>query len=195
MQPTETRTVDRRVWVGLTNDAISGATQCHKCPDGLTSAKIGAFYEDCQSCAGLLAALNDPAIVVPGCSQDNGQVYETVVVETTPAGEMCGNGEKTSSEDCDDGNTRNSDGCASDCKIEKNWKCQFQGLGLADRCYPSCGDGKLDRGAETCDDGNQQGKDQHATNRHKHAHYVTSWLCGVAAVGCHNPNPRVPKRV
>lgn len=148
----------RRAWVNPTNNAVSGATQCNTCPDGLTSIKFGSVYEDCQSCEGLLAAADNPNIDIPGCSRTGGVVYVTVV-ETTPTGEMCGNGERTSSEDCDDGNTRNGDGCTSNCMIEKNWKCSGQGPNLPDRCYLACGDGKFDKGAETCDDGNQQDGD------------------------------------
>ena len=39
--------------------------------------------------------------------------------------EKCGKGFRLSSIiQCDDGNLINGDGCNSDCKIEKDWKCK-----------------------------------------------------------------------
>jgi len=51
---------------------------------------------------------------------------------------ICGDGKKTGSEECDDGNTTEGDGCSPTCKNEP---------------VPPCGDGVLDSG-EQCDDGN-----------------------------------------
>jgi cysteine-rich repeat protein len=49
----------------------------------------------------------------------------------------CGNGRIEGQEMCDDGNTRNGDGCSATCQVEP----------------PRCGDGRRE-GAEACDDGN-----------------------------------------
>lgn len=55
---------------------------------------------------------------------------------------LCGNGILEATEECDDGNTTNGDGCSAQCKIE----------------VPVCGNGKLDPG-EQCDDGNTNNND------------------------------------
>ncbi|EKX33056.1 hypothetical protein GUITHDRAFT_81797, partial [Guillardia theta CCMP2712] len=36
---------------------------------------------------------------------------------------VCGDGIKSPSEACDDGNTRPYDGCSSNCTIERLWRC------------------------------------------------------------------------
>ena len=51
---------------------------------------------------------------------------------------VCGDGVREGSEECDDGNRRNGDGCTSRCRIQAE---------------PACGDGNVDR-LEECDDGN-----------------------------------------
>ena len=38
---------------------------------------------------------------------------------------LCGDGRRTSDEECDDGNTDSNDGCNHDCKIEPNYKCSL----------------------------------------------------------------------
>jgi cysteine-rich repeat protein len=55
---------------------------------------------------------------------------------------LCGDGVVQPSEQCDDGNTNNCDGCSAQCRVET----------------PVCGDGRLDCG-EVCDDGNTTGGD------------------------------------
>jgi cysteine-rich repeat protein len=55
----------------------------------------------------------------------------------------CGDGAVAGSEQCDDGNTANGDGCSSVCKIEAN---------------PTCGDGAV-ASTEGCDDGNTAADD------------------------------------
>ncbi len=54
---------------------------------------------------------------------------------------ICGNGVLNTTEECDDGNTVDGDGCSATCTIE------------VDPAGPVCGDGILDAG-EACDDGN-----------------------------------------
>lgn len=65
-------------------------------------------------------------------------------VEPVPA--VCGNGVVESGEDCDDGNTKSSDGCSATCRNECRW------LG-ENGVFQVCGDGIFDYG-ERCDDGN-----------------------------------------
>ncbi len=56
----------------------------------------------------------------------------------SPTG-ACGNGIKEGTEECDDGNTSNNDGCTTACKIAR------------------CGDGYVQAGVEACDAGTQNG--------------------------------------
>lgn len=37
--------------------------------------------------------------------------------------EVCGDGKNMGLVECDDGNRVNQDGCSSDCKIERNYRC------------------------------------------------------------------------
>jgi fibro-slime domain-containing protein len=64
----------------------------------------------------------------------------------------CGNGERASSEACDDGNTESGDGCSYDCRsVEPGFACHPAGT----PCRPiaRCGDRVL-APSEVCDDGN-----------------------------------------
>tara|TARA_Y100000310_G_scaffold336654_1_gene421781 strand:- start:8452 stop:9279 length:828 start_codon:yes stop_codon:yes gene_type:complete len=108
--------------------------------------------------------------------QSNNTEYEEDVIEATlvAAASVCGNGTLEISEECDDSNRRDNDGCNSTCLLEigicgdgivqsllgeqcenathdsslpyQCSKCHFLSL--------SCGDGTKDPGEE-CDDGNQ----------------------------------------
>jgi fibro-slime domain-containing protein len=73
-----------------------------------------------------------------------------------PSGGFCGNGSIERSEQCDDGNSANGDGCSRICQIESNWDCPTEGkpcvyLGV-------CGNGRLTSN-KACDDGNTTGGD------------------------------------
>jgi fibro-slime domain-containing protein len=73
-----------------------------------------------------------------------------------PGGGTCGDGIIERSEQCDDGNTTNGDGCSRICQIEANWDCPTQGqpcdyLGV-------CGNGILTSN-KACDDGNTKDGD------------------------------------
>ena len=57
-------------------------------------------------------------------------------------------------EECDDGDTDNGDGCSSTCTVEPYWDC----TGIPSFCDGICGDGKI-RGLEECDDGDEEAGD------------------------------------
>jgi fibro-slime domain-containing protein len=81
----------------------------------------------------------------------------TRVGSDAPPGPNCGNGELTSDEACDDGNTLSDDGCANNClSVEPGWSCVKPGQ----PCRPiaRCGDG-LAVFPEQCDDGNRTSGD------------------------------------
>src|SRR4051812_46629333 len=64
---------------------------------------------------------------------------------------LCGNGVKNSAtEICDDGNTKNGDGCSATCRVEPGWLCPTPGAACV---AIKCGD-KIVAGQEDCDDGN-----------------------------------------
>ncbi len=74
-----------------------------------------------------------------------------------PPGPNCGNGELTSDEACDDGNTVSGDGCANNClSVEPGYSCVTPGQ--ACRPVARCGDG-LVVFPEQCDDGNKNNGD------------------------------------
>ena len=66
---------------------------------------------------------------------------------------ICSNGIRDTNEQCDDGNTSNTDGCDVACKIEAEYFCKGQGNAIStESCFKPCGNGKRDLGEE-CDDG------------------------------------------
>ncbi|MFA7681635.1 MAG: DUF4215 domain-containing protein [Candidatus Peribacteraceae bacterium] len=62
---------------------------------------------------------------------------------------LCGNSKVESSEECDDGNFAENDGCSPFCKLETGFSCK----GEPSLCIPGCGDALIVAGEE-CDDGN-----------------------------------------
>ena len=65
------------------------------------------------------------------------------------SGSACGNSMLNATEQCDDGNTTNSDGCSSTCKLEVGFKCPTPGSACT---AAICGNGIVE-GLEQCDDG------------------------------------------
>ena len=89
-----------------------------------------------------------------------------------PVVPVCGDGILEGNEDCDDGNTKDCDGCSHTCKIEVcgngrkecNEECDdgnvVDGDGCDSNCtLPRCGNGIVDPG-EACDDGNTDPNDE-----------------------------------
>jgi cysteine-rich repeat protein len=93
---------------------------------------------------------------------------------------LCGDAHKDPAEECDDGNTKDGDGCSHECKIElcgngridfgevcdnagDNGKCK--GCAADCRSFEACGDGVVDTACgEVCDDHNTAGSDGCAGN-------------------------------
>ncbi len=72
-----------------------------------------------------------------------------------PAG--CGNGIKTATEECDDHNNRDGDGCSRTCTTEAGYSCQGT---ITSTCAPLCGNGVVNtNNSETCDDQNHRDGD------------------------------------
>jgi cysteine-rich repeat protein len=62
----------------------------------------------------------------------------------------CGDSGVDPSEQCDDGNNNDGDGCSSTCNIEPGYLC----TGVPSLCVSACGNAAVNAG-ETCDDGNK----------------------------------------
>jgi cysteine-rich repeat protein len=80
--------------------------------------------------------------IVPGSEVSHlecGFFYAVAPVVVPPSA-TCGNGQKEGTEQCDDGNTNNNDGCSNACRL------------------PVCGNG-VREGVEECDDGNTRNGD------------------------------------
>ncbi len=71
---------------------------------------------------------------------NNGQPGSLCTANCTNHIPLCGDGIKNGTEACDDGNTNNTDNCLNSCQL------------------PTCGDGYLWSGHETCDDNGQNGQ-------------------------------------
>ena len=98
----------------------------------------------------------------------------------------CGNGERDpETEQCDDGNRVNGDGCNRGCKIQRNWDCVTK-KGEASKCSKipeECGNGIVDEG-ETCDDGNRK----HGDGCRRNCKIQRGWWCNKNKAGtskCH----------
>lgn len=103
----------------------------------------------------LSVALGCASVKPPGGSSGgggaggSGGTAGTTPVTTTG---VCGNGDRTADEACDDGNTESNDGCSADCKVvEPGFSCQPAGQ----PCHrvARCGDGVVVP-PELCDDRN-----------------------------------------
>jgi cysteine-rich repeat protein len=67
--------------------------------------------------------------------------------------DQCGDGCRDNGEACDDGNTRDGDGCPATCeRLESGFSCARDDSGV-DVCTSECGDAIV-AGVEACDDGN-----------------------------------------
>lgn len=92
-----------------------------------------------------LAALSVPALAIAGLlgwvalrSPSDATDHRRLATAAAP---LCGNGMPEPSEECDDGNRSDADGCLASCR------------------WARCGDGKLRSGVEECDDGNVKSGD------------------------------------
>jgi fibro-slime domain-containing protein len=124
---------------------LSGA--CSATPPEVPPAQTGGTGSGATSSGGTSSGGS-------GNSASGGTAGSVIIppdgMPTTPAG--CGNGELTSDEACDDGNTEAGDGCRADClNTEPGFSCPMPGQ--ACREISRCGDGLVST-SERCDDGN-----------------------------------------
>ena len=88
------------------------------------------------------------------CAVNNGGCSVGMLCTDTPTSftctSTCGDGIRAGSEQCDQGNVTNGDGCSSTmCQIEAGFTC----AGSSSVCTSTCGDG-IRAGSEQCDQGN-----------------------------------------
>ncbi len=91
------------------------------------TAVVGAYIDDCTA------------------GSDCGSVY-LFPAAPDDCGATCGDSLVEGTENCDDGNTVDGDGCSSTCTIESGWGCS----GAPSSCTEICGDGIVTVG-EQCD--------------------------------------------
>jgi cysteine-rich repeat protein len=90
------------------------------------------------------------------------------------SGPACGDGQRDSEEQCDDGNAMNGDGCDARCRVEPSWVCAWAGSPCS-----RCGNCQLETG-EQCDDGNTAGGDGCSERCQQESGYV----CGRPEQAC-----------
>jgi fibro-slime domain-containing protein len=84
----------------------------------------GIFYGDGKGCTRACS----PA---PTCLDDAGN--------TQACSEICGDGYLSAGEECDDGNQRDGDGCAHDCKVESGFGCKVATVQDTQTCQAGSG--------------------------------------------------------
>ncbi|CAD8103948.1 unnamed protein product [Paramecium sonneborni] len=159
------------IWDDNLNQCFSN--QCiDQCGDGIVSSKEevcddGNYlpYDGCYKCQ-----LQCPQ----GCNICNGKICQECqnngwVLINGVCNSQCGDGYVVGSEQCDDGNSIEFDGCYQ-CSYSCHQKCLdcYQGICLqcdigykenGSYCNNICGDGQLVQQLEQCDDGNLQNND------------------------------------
>ncbi len=86
--------------------------------------------------------MDDPAN--PGCSATCTEIdgYFCPPIDHTICYPVCGDGVIRGTEECDDDNEDDLDGCDHDCKIEYGWECPTPAtIADASVCNTICGDG------------------------------------------------------
>ncbi|MFN0246236.1 MAG: DUF4215 domain-containing protein [Kofleriaceae bacterium] len=86
-------------------------------------------------------------VVIDGYDDMEAGTYKFYV---TAAPTVCGNGMRSGTEECDDGNTTTNDGCDAQCNVEAGYVCDDASPSV---CTSACGSGTLENGEE-CDDDN-----------------------------------------
>ena len=116
------------------------------CPNDVDDTSCEAWFNPDTQCIDT----SDPL-----CGCKNGQALEGPFCLGTEyfGADLCGDGIRSFTEQCDDQNTVDGDGCSSDCQwVELGWECHWQETG-GDACFEVCGNGVVDYG-EDCDDQN-----------------------------------------
>ena len=86
-----------------------------ECGDGIRQAM--------EMCDGGVFSGRDYACTADCHSWDGFECSSLPLTKSDCLEQKCGNGERTSDEECDDGNEQNDDGCSSVCRVEPGWNC------------------------------------------------------------------------
>lgn len=151
------------------DDACSGACLTPNlsaiCSNGILDAG-----EQCDNYGSMGVQYDNSSL--PSCAKDEMHVCNLANCTVTCQGgppPTCGNGVQEATEECDDGNAVNGDGCSSSCKTEQNPACASLSpsgswfISLLNWWYgcnqtpPVCGNGIPEQG-EQCDDGDDRSK-------------------------------------
>ncbi len=139
----------------------------------LTTLQLPGFTQGVFSDSTWLIAFEDGLVGGPsGGSSDRDYSDLVIMMESIePPLSFCGDGIVDAGEDCDDGNTDDTDGCRNDCTVsscgdgivDPGEDCDDGNSDDTDACRndctsPVCGDGIVDAG-EDCDDGNSDDTD------------------------------------
>jgi cysteine-rich repeat protein len=125
-----------------------GPTETHQLQLTSPAVDLGNNVQGCTSDDGQTTVLARDQRDFPRPVDGNGDatIRCDIGAFELQAADLCGNNVLDPTEECDDGNTADGDGCSALCEIE-----------------PSCGDGNVDAG-EQCDDGNSVDGDGCSTN-------------------------------
>ncbi len=107
---------------------------------------------------------------------EDGGLADASTADATPTG-VCGDGIKTSDEQCDDGDDQDNDGCSAACAVEDTFVCPAEGEDCVQVVI--CGNGQIE-GSETCDDRDTDPGDGCSDTCQVEA----GWSCPLAGTAC-----------
>ncbi|MBU1029056.1 Ig-like domain-containing protein, partial [Patescibacteria group bacterium] len=122
------------------NGAINVGENCEALPDPLAGGAL-VFPRGCM----------DPRQDYNGDGRPEG--WGCILLGSTAGRSTCGDRIRADGEACDDGNTRDGDGCSRDCLNEGTVQLCTIATPAGELCVSSCGNGLTEPGEE-CDDGN-----------------------------------------
>jgi len=124
--------------------SVASSEACKGCPsisyevqrDGVTIGTVASrVFKDTTTTAGKVHQYK-----VRGLFGSNAGDWSPLLRFQAGAG-FCGDGKLDSSEQCDDGNSVDGDGCSMDCVVERGYKCD---KAIPNKCTRPCGDGICD---------------------------------------------------
>uniref|UniRef100_A0A0G4HN54 EGF-like domain-containing protein n=1 Tax=Chromera velia CCMP2878 TaxID=1169474 RepID=A0A0G4HN54_9ALVE len=150
---------------GQVEDGYSCPSEEEECTD------IDECSTNAHSCHAAAACTNSKGSFSCGCNQG----WEGTGVACNA---ICGDTECIGSEECDDGNTQNDDGCSSSCQKETGWICPDEG----GKCHPDLTDCRL-VGEEECSDRNSDNDDGCSSTNQIEAGWECPTICEIHGDG------------
>jgi cysteine-rich repeat protein len=165
----------------IVNAVVGRATRCQKridrkarafggidasCLKGPGRAARRASRRIARACKGVSGPEVGSCSPLPGCVVDAAAATGQALARAIYGGAVCGNGVREVGEQCDDGNSDDTDGCNSLCQtakcgngiVEPGEECDDGNRDPTDACMANCvaafcGDGTVWKGVEECDPG------------------------------------------